>query len=124
MAAYIPDRGDIVHLDFSPSAGREMAGPHYAVTVSPRDFARATGKAVVCPITSTIRNWPFEVRLPAGFLPRKRGETKDTDSAILCDQFRTLDYAVRKATKVNQITPDILRAVIERILPAIDPALQ
>ena len=124
MAGYIPDRGDLVHLDFSPSAGRKMAGPHYAVVVSPRQFARATGKAVVCRITSTIRNWPFEVVLPAGLLPRKRGQSKDADSAILCDQFRTVDYVARKATKVNQVSVAILRDVIDRILPSIDPDLE
>ena len=124
MPGYIPDRGDLIHLNFTPSAGREMAGPHYALVISPTGFSRMTGKAVVCPITSTIRGWPFEVRLPAGLLPRKKGQAHDADSAILCDQFRTLDYHARNATLVHRVGPEILRQVLDRVLPTIDPDLQ
>lgn len=123
MPGYIPDRGDLIHLNFTPSAGREMAGPHYALVISPRDFSQMTGKAVVCPITSTIRGWPFEVRLASGFLPRKKGQPHDADSAILCDQFRTVDYRARSATLVQRATPEILRQVLDRVLPTIDPDL-
>ena len=28
--SYTPDRGDLVHVNLSPSAGREITGPHYA----------------------------------------------------------------------------------------------
>ncbi len=54
-----PERGDIIHCNFSPSAGTEMQEPHYAVVLSPHLFAKATGKAVVCPITSKGRGTNF-----------------------------------------------------------------
>jgi mRNA interferase MazF len=117
MAGYLPDRGDLVHLNFTPSAGREMSGEHYALVVSPRDFGKMTGKAVVCPITSTIRHWPFEVLLPAGHLPRKRGMADDRDSVILCDQFRVVDFAARRMTRVGTAAPEVVDEVIARILP-------
>jgi mRNA interferase MazF len=100
-----------------------MTGPHYALVISPKEFSRVTGKAVVCPITSTVRGWPFEVRLPAGLLPRKKGQQQDADSVILCDQFRTVDYHARNAALVHRVGADILRQVLDRVLPTIDPDL-
>ena len=62
---YFPDRGDFVHLNFSPAAIHEMADRHYALVLSTRSFARKTGFALVCPITSNTKPLPFDVRVPA-----------------------------------------------------------
>jgi mRNA interferase MazF len=120
MAGYFPDRGDIVHLEFTPAAGREMIGPHYAIVVTPQEFSRATRKAFVCPITSTIRNWPFEVKVPAGMLPPKKGEKRSAESVILTDQMRAVDYAARNARKVAHAPADVLQEVLEKLLAIID----
>jgi mRNA-degrading endonuclease toxin of MazEF toxin-antitoxin module len=68
-----PDRGDLVHVNLSPSAGRELTGPHYALVLSSRDYNRAGGLVICAAITSRIRGGPFEVLLPAGCLPAKAG---------------------------------------------------
>ena len=81
---YVPKRGDLVHMNFSPSAGHEMAERHYALVLSPHAYNRKSRMAVVCAITSRARNWPYEVTLPTGLLPEKKGAGK-VDSAVLAD---------------------------------------
>ena len=63
---YIPDRGDIVWIDFSPQAGHEQAGRRPALVVSPGAYNKKVGLAILCPITSQVKGYPFEVILPAG----------------------------------------------------------
>jgi len=94
-----PDRGDIIHLNLSPSAGVEMTGPHYALTLSTRDYAKITGTVLVCPITSHIRGWPFEVHLPSGLLPPKQG-VGEVDSVVHADAVRQQDFRGRSASLV------------------------
>jgi mRNA interferase MazF len=124
MAGYFPDRGDIVHLEFTPASGREMIGPHYAIVATSQEFSRATRKAFVCPITSTIRNWPFEVKVPAGTLPPKKGEKRSAESVILTDQMRAVDYTARNARKVTRAPADVLQEVLEKLLAIVDPGAE
>ena len=44
---YFPKRGDFIHFNASPSAGQEMAGPHFALVMSPLSYSRKTGMAIV-----------------------------------------------------------------------------
>jgi hypothetical protein len=44
------DRGDVYHMDLSPTQGREQAGARYALIVSPQPF-NILGTPLVCPIT-------------------------------------------------------------------------
>jgi|GEM_PF-4082423 len=48
--AYLPNRGDIVHLDFDPASVREMKGPHFGLVLSGKVFNQQ-GLAMVCPIS-------------------------------------------------------------------------
>ena len=58
---YIPDRGDIVWLDFNPRIGREQAGHRPAIVVSPKQFNALSSLMFVCPITSKVKGFSFEV---------------------------------------------------------------
>ena len=62
---YFPDRGDPVRLNFSLKAGNEQSGRRPAVVVSPRSYNKNVGLGLFCPITSQIKGYPFEVRIPA-----------------------------------------------------------
>ena len=121
--AYVPERGDLVHVNFSPSAGRELTGPHYALILSPKSYNHAQGVVVCVAITSRIRGSPFEVRLPKGHLPPKAG-TGDVDSVILCDAIRQLDYRERSMTLIAKCPRPILDEVTLRSLSLIDPEAQ
>jgi mRNA-degrading endonuclease toxin of MazEF toxin-antitoxin module len=118
--AYIPDRGDLVHVNLSPSAGRELTGPHYALILSPKSYNRQTGLAVCAAITSRIRGNPFEVGLPMGHLPEKAG-VGNVDSVILADALRQLDFRERSMTFIAVCPRDVLEEVTLRSLSVIDP---
>ena len=60
-----PDRGDLVWLDFGDPIGHEQAGRRPALVLSPSPYNRF-GLAIVCPLTSKVKGYPFEVRLPEG----------------------------------------------------------
>ena len=76
---YVPGRGDLVWLNFTPRAGHEQAGHRPALVLSPAPYNDKTGLMLCCPITSQVKGYPFEVRLPEGF--RVKG-------AILADQVK------------------------------------
>ncbi len=85
-AAYVPERGDLVWLDFDPRAGHEQAGTRPALVISPRAYNRKVGLALLCPVTSQVKGYPFEVRLPAG-LP--------VQGVVLSDQLKSLDWQAK-----------------------------
>ena len=60
----IPKRGDLIWLDFDPQEGHEQAGRRPAIVLSELEFNEITGFAVVCPIMSQAKDYPFEVTLP------------------------------------------------------------
>lgn len=86
--AYVPERGHLIWLTFTPQAGHEQAGRRPALVLSPASYNGKVGLLLACPITSQSKGYPFEVALPAG-LP--------VSGVILADQLRNLDWRVRNA---------------------------
>ena len=101
---YVPDAGDIVWISFSPQAGREQAGHRPAVVLSPAVYNAKTSLMVCCPMTTQIKNYPFEV-VVAGHSP----------SAVLADQVKSLDWRKRRAKRKGAISPDELAEVRAKI---------
>lgn len=58
---YVPDRGHAIWLHFDPQTGHEQAGRRPAVVLTPSDYNRRAGLAIVCPVTSRVKGYPFEV---------------------------------------------------------------
>lgn len=92
-----PARGDLVWLDFDPQAGPEQAGRRPAIILSDVDFNDLTGFALVCPITSQVKDYAFEVTLPEG-LP--------FTGVVLTDQLKSLDVKKRKIKVVGSVSVD------------------
>lgn len=88
---FVPERGDAVWLTFDPQAGHEQSGRRPAIVLSPKQYNGPTGLAILCPVTSQVKGYPFEVILPAG-LP--------IQGAILADQVRNLDWRARRASRI------------------------
>lgn len=103
-----------MHLNFSPSAGHEMADRHYALVLSPLGYSRKSGMAIVCAITSRIRGGPFEVRVPAGLLPAKSGIGL-VESVIVADAVRQVDYRERGMTFVSEAPEELADEVIDKL---------
>jgi mRNA interferase MazF len=90
---YVPDAGDIVWIRFNPQAGHEQAGHRPAVVLSPAAYNAKTSLMLCCPMTTQIKNYPFEVVI-AGPVP----------SAVLADQVKSLDWRKRRARRKGEIS--------------------
>lgn len=111
-AVRAPERGDLVWLQFNPQAGSEQAGHRPALVISPKSYNRKVGLALVCPITSRVKGYPFEVELPAGV---------DAQGAVLCDQLKSVDWRARGARRFSSVPDILLDEVTARILALVDP---
>lgn len=109
---YVPDRGDVVWVDFDPQTGREQAGRRPALVISPVSYNRASGLAVMCPITNRIKGYPFEVPLPAGL---------SVTGVVLSDQLKSQDWRTRKVEFICQLAPESLAGVLHRINSLLGP---
>jgi len=97
---YIPEAGDIVWLDFDPQSGHEQAGHRPALVISPATYNGRTGLMLCCPLTSQIKNYPFEVVISCS-----------RRNVALADQIKNLDWRARNAVKKGTATAEELDAV-------------
>ncbi len=120
---YIPERGDLIHMNWYPSAGQEMQDEHYGLVISPQEFNKKTGLAMTCAATSQItgRDWSFAVLLKSGVLPQKQGQS--VDSVILVDQTRAVDFRTRGMKKVANCPRAVVDEVTEILLAIVDPQM-
>lgn len=93
MRTYVPDRGDIVWLDFTPRAGYEQAGRRPALVLSPAAYNGKTGLMICCPMTTQTNGYPFEVTVGSG-----------AASVVLADQVESLDWRVRNTKHKSSAT--------------------
>ena len=116
---YIPKRGDLVHVNFSPSAGHEMADRHYALVISNDGYNRKTGMAFVVPVTSRIRGWPYEIPVPEGLLPEKSGVGR-VKSILHADIARHIDYREREIAFINRAPRELVEEVLDMLLTVLE----
>lgn len=90
-AAYVPDEGDIVGLNFTPQSGHEQAGRRPAVVLSPKAYNSRAGLVVCVPVSNQIKGYPFEVLLSRA-------------GAALADQVKSLDWQARQAERQGTAT--------------------
>jgi len=114
---YHPERGDIIHINFAPSAGREFTGPHYGLVISPGRFNRQTGLVICLPTTTKFHDTNLQVELPEMPQLKQRGW-------VWIHQIKTLDYRERAATFVCKLKTDFVIEVMERTRLLIDPATE
>ena len=105
---YVPESGDIVWLNFEAQAGHEQAGHRPALVLSPAAYNKKTGLLICCPMTSQIKNYPFEVLIAA-----------TPANVVLADQVKSLDWRVRKATRKGVVSAEELADVRAKILALI-----
>ena len=114
MPRYVPDRGHVVWISLDPQAGHEQAGRRPALVVSPRAYNAKVGLALLCPITSQVKGYPFEVALPGGL---------QVSGVVLSDQVKNLDWRVRKAEFICELPESATGEVLDKLgtlLSAVD----
>jgi mRNA interferase MazF len=99
-AAYVPEAGDIVWLQFDPQAGHERAGHRPAVVLSPAGYNGRAGMIIGCPMTTRVKGYPFEVAI-----------ADQPPSVVLADRVKSQDWRARQATRKGRVTPAELAEV-------------
>jgi len=108
--AYVPERGDIVRLEFDPASGREMKGPHYGLVLSGKLFNQR-GLAMVCPISQGAA----DLSRSYGTVVTLMGTGTDTQGAIHCHQLKALDWRIRKAKYKEAVPTYVVDEVFARV---------
>jgi mRNA interferase MazF len=107
---YIPSRGDIVYLDFDPTRGHEQRGLRPAFVISPVGYNRKSSLALLMPITTQQKGYPFEVPLPAGLT---------IQGVILVDQIKCLNWKARGVRFVESAPESVIEDVQAKIEPLV-----
>ena len=103
---YVPDRGDIVWLNFTPQSGHEQAGNRPALVLSPRSYNTKAGLMLCCPITKQQKGYPFEVGLTG---------VREISGVVLADQLKSMDWHARNATYKGRTSSAIVADVLAKI---------
>ena len=102
---YVPEKGDLVWLDFNPQAGHEQKGRCPAICISQKKYNQKIGLALFCPITSHIKGYPFEIVL----------DNHSINGCILSDQVKNLDYRQRHCDFIEKATEEEINSVVDNI---------
>lgn len=106
MVEYVPRRGDLVWLHFDPQTGHEQAGRRPALVLSPESYNARAGLAILCPVTSQAKGYPFEVTLPPGCA---------ISGVILSDQVKSLDWRARRADPIETVQRRVTEDVLQKL---------
>ena len=108
---YVPDAGDIVWITFAPQSGHEQSGHRPALVLSPRKYNEKTSLALFCPVTSKVKNYPFEVALPPEVAVK---------GVVLADQIKSMDWRARKISFECRVPSRLLITVLDKLNVLLD----
>ena len=100
---YVPKQGDIIYIDLDPTVGHEQKGKRPAMVISTSIFNKFSNMAFVCPITSTIKDFPTHYVLE---------DSKKIKGSVLCEHLRSIDFADRQINFVEKATNNDLLSVM------------
>jgi len=103
VSAYLPKKGDFVAVTFDPQSGHEQRGRRPALVVSNTLFNRHTGLAIVCPLTSTDRQFPFHVAVE---------DDASITGFVMVEQVESIDFTTRKAKRIGKASEKLLEEVL------------
>ena len=102
----VPERGDFVWISFDPQAGHEQAGVRPAIVHSPTAYNKRVGLALVCPITSHGKGYPFEVSIPEG---------ESIHGFVLADQIKSLDWKARGIRPAGKASSKVVAETLGKL---------
>ena len=100
--SYIPERGDIIQINFDPSVGKEITKYRPALVLSFKVFNDNTCMVVACPITNTKRGFDMEIPLPSHLI---------TTGTVQTWQLRAMDWIERNAKFVEKVPGSLMQRV-------------
>ncbi|MEQ3695532.1 MAG: type II toxin-antitoxin system PemK/MazF family toxin [Pseudomonadales bacterium] len=112
MLTYIPQRNDIIWLDFEPKRGKEVGKYRPALVLSSKEYNRQTGLLICCPVSTSIRGQTTEVPI----------SNLDQPSVVAASLIQTLSWKDRKAKKIVEAEIGVMKEVLFRIIPLIGAA--
>ena len=101
VRTYVPEAGDIAWLDFDPQAGREQARRRPSLVLTDQAYNRASGLAVVCPLTSKRKPYPFALPVVVD----------KVEGSVLVDHIKSMDWKARNIAFHSKADPEIVRKV-------------
>ena len=105
MVDRTPDQGDIVWLSLNPTKGHEQKGRRPAFVLTKKEYNKATGCFLMCPLTTKKKGYMAEVLC----------EIDGKNSVILSDQIRCVDFTARKAEHITTVSTEIISEVKAKI---------
>jgi mRNA interferase MazF len=108
---YVPERGDLVWINFSPQQGHEQAGRRPAVVISPKRYNERLKLALFCPVTSKVKGYPFEVPFP---------DELKVQGVVLCDQIKSLDWQARKIKFIEALPANTLEDILSKAITLLE----
>ena len=106
---YIPNRGDIIWIDFDPSKGKKMGKIRPSIVLSAKAYNVQKGLLICCPITSSMRGGAEEYEISG----------LDKKSAVVCSIVQTLSWKHRNVSLIKKTDEKTLKNVLIRLLPLI-----
>lgn len=100
---YIPHQKDIVYLDFNPTICHEQKGRRPALVLSNYSFNKFTKMAVVCPITSNMKEFPLHIKLK---------DSMNIKGVVMCEQMKVIDFVARNAQFKEKISNETFEEVL------------
>ena len=102
---YVPQRGDFVSvvLTTPDRLGHEQNGKRPGLVLTTADFNRKLGLAIICPVTSAVKGFPFELPVPPGLA---------VSGVVLLDQIRTVDWRTRSVQLLAQASPEFVDQIL------------
>jgi len=110
MKSYIPQKGDYITVTFDPQSGHEQKGRRPALVISNTMFNEHIGMAIVCPLTSTERGYPFHVAV---------ADNPDVSGFIMVEQVKSIDFRARKVKRIGRAS----EGALEEVLAILDACL-
>ena len=106
---YIPERNDIIWLDFEPTKGQEIGKYRPALVLSSKAYNQKTGLLICCPISTSIRDGATEVAV----------NNLNQPSVVAASLIQTLSWKERKPKLITCAEEGVLEQVLLRIIPLI-----
>ncbi len=103
MKPYAPKKGDFIAVTFDPQSGHEQKGRRPALVVSNTLFNEQTGLAIVCPLTTADRGYPFHVAVT---------DNPHITGFVMVEQVKSIDFRARKAKQIGKASDEVLDTVL------------